>query len=241
MSEPKPLASLSGSLLARKGAARPAMRPQVQRIATEEELTETVQLEDLGWDDMGESASGSRHADILPLTPAPVLLEAVAEARADDEAAAAQLARNAKQIASTIVPDIQPTTATEPEVVRQQASLADKLATPRRVAGKETLAAPKAKSSKPPVALPAVALPAVPKAAARPARPRRPAQEEGRRAAFTLRLDDERHLKLRLASTVMGRSAQQLVTRALDQLLKEMPEIQMLAAQVKRRGPDSAN
>ena len=39
------------------------------------------------------------------------------------------------------------------------------------------------------------------------------------KAAFTLRLDPERHLKLRLACAVDGRSAQQIVTDALDQLL----------------------
>jgi hypothetical protein len=56
----------------------------------------------------------------------------------------------------------------------------------------------------------------------------------GRRAAFTLRLDAKRHLKLRLASTVKNRSAQQLVTAALDKYLAEIPEIEALAAQVNR-------
>lgn len=54
------------------------------------------------------------------------------------------------------------------------------------------------------------------------------------RAAFTLRLDPQRHLKLRLASTIRGVSAQALVTRALDALLSDMPELDTLAAQVKR-------
>src|SRR5689334_24822312 len=45
-SEPKPFASLSSGLLARKGAARPAMRPQGFG------QTGNV-LEDLGWNDMG--------------------------------------------------------------------------------------------------------------------------------------------------------------------------------------------
>lgn len=61
----------------------------------------------------------------------------------------------------------------------------------------------------------------------------RPARDS-RRAAFTLRLDHERHLKLRLACTVRGRSAQQLVTDALDALLGQMPEIDTIAAQVLR-------
>jgi hypothetical protein len=56
------------------------------------------------------------------------------------------------------------------------------------------------------------------------------------KAAFTLRLDPERHLKLRLACAVNGRSAQQLVTDALDQLLVDMPELEGMAAKAKRRG-----
>ena len=62
---------------------------------------------------------------------------------------------------------------------------------------------------------------------------RKSAKLQGKRAAFTLRLDQERHLMLRLACTVRGRSAQQLVTDALDALLAEMPEIASLAAQVQ--------
>lgn len=57
-----------------------------------------------------------------------------------------------------------------------------------------------------------------------------------RRAAFTLRLDDERHLKLKLASAIAGVSAQQIVTQALDHMMAEMPEIETLAAQVRRDG-----
>lgn len=55
-----------------------------------------------------------------------------------------------------------------------------------------------------------------------------------RRAAFTLRLDEERHLRLRLASTVAGESAQNLVTRALDEFLARHPHIEHLAAQVRK-------
>jgi len=56
------------------------------------------------------------------------------------------------------------------------------------------------------------------------------------KAAFTLRLDPDRHLKLRLACAVDGRSAQHLVTAALDQLLAAMPELEALAAKAKRKG-----
>jgi len=56
------------------------------------------------------------------------------------------------------------------------------------------------------------------------------------KAAFTLRLDHERHLKLRLACAVDGRSAQMLVTQALDDLLASMPELDGMAAKAKRKG-----
>lgn len=52
----------------------------------------------------------------------------------------------------------------------------------------------------------------------------------GSKAAFTLRLDAERHLRLRLASASANRSAQALVTDALDALLAQMPEVETLAA-----------
>jgi predicted HicB family RNase H-like nuclease len=66
-------------------------------------------------------------------------------------------------------------------------------------------------------------------------RERRSALADGRRAAFTLRVDAERHLKLRLACTLSGRSAQQMVTEALDQLLDNLPDVAELAAKVARK------
>jgi predicted HicB family RNase H-like nuclease len=56
------------------------------------------------------------------------------------------------------------------------------------------------------------------------------------KAAFTLRLDPDRHLKLRLACAVNGRSAQQLVTDALDALLERIPELDAMASKAKRKG-----
>ena len=50
--EPKPFASLSSGLLARKGAARPAMKPQ----GFNQMGAAGGNLEDLGWDDMGFEA-----------------------------------------------------------------------------------------------------------------------------------------------------------------------------------------
>ena len=67
----------------------------------------------------------------------------------------------------------------------------------------------------------------VPKAINEPVLDYAPGSKE--KAAFTLRLDAARHLKLRLACAVTGRSAQHLVTEALDQLLGAMPELDTMA------------
>lgn len=194
MPEPKSFASLGPSLLARKGGARPAMRPQyasLGSLAIDGAHAFQPELEDLGWNDMGEEDDTPREAEILALTPAPVNPQAEAQARADDADARAELAAAPK----------------EPEIRRQ-----------RRVAAKALERGP----TKP-------ALPS-----ARAGKPRRSALEQGRRAAFTLRLDADRHLRLRLAATFQNRSAQQLVTEALDRYLADIPELDDLAARVGR-------
>lgn len=50
------------------------------------------------------------------------------------------------------------------------------------------------------------------------------------KAAFTLRLDPERHLRLRLVCAVNHRSAQQIVTQALDEFLARQPVVAGLSA-----------
>src|SRR5687767_12641022 len=68
MNEARPYASLSSGLLARKGTAKPAMRPQG-----------FGGLEDLGWNDMGHGPGEERRpaapehvpSSIAALTPAP--------------------------------------------------------------------------------------------------------------------------------------------------------------------------
>ncbi|UYY77700.1 hypothetical protein [Sphingomonas sp. R1] len=52
------------------------------------------------------------------------------------------------------------------------------------------------------------------------------------KAAFTLRLDAERRLRLRLAAAVSGRSAQQLVTEAIDTMLADMAGLELLVHQI---------
>ncbi len=141
MADLKTFASLSPTLLARKGGAKPAMRPQSAALAVS--FDEPDGHDDLGWNDMGHDPAP--RGEVVHL----------------------------------------------PEVVRQQRKIA-------RVLSDE----------------------------------RRSALADGRRAAFTLRVDAERHLKLRLACTLRGRSAQQLVTEALDKLLGDQPELAELAAHV---------
>lgn len=58
---------------------------------------------------------------------------------------------------------------------------------------------------------------------------------ERRRAAFTLRLDAERHFRLKMAGVVLNRSAQVLVTEALDKYLSEIPEVAHLQANPGKR------
>lgn len=59
------------------------------------------------------------------------------------------------------------------------------------------------------------------------------------KSAFTLRLDAERHLRLRLLSAVVNESAQSLLIGALDALIAQHPDIDALAADPKaRRGMD---
>lgn len=136
----KPLAALTSGLLARKGTAKPAMRPQAfGGFGTRQE--------DLGWNDMGYEAP----------QPAPE----------------------------------------PPAVVVQQQQLAERVK--RSPSG-------------------------------------RAAQAPGGKAAFTLRLDAERHLRLRLASAVRRQSSQQLVTEALDALLAQVPGLDALADEAKKHG-----
>jgi len=206
MNDPKPLASLGASLLARKGGAKPAMRPQAPGLVAAGAQAAAQSLEDLGWNDMGEDDTAADHsAEVLHLTPAPHNPEA--EAKTDKG-------------------------SPKPKVRTMREELAARLAE----SGQDPEDIPAIPLRKREAVVHEVAKPA-PKAAAAPrseAKVPRASDAASRRAAFTLRLDAKRHLKLRLASTVRNRSAQQLVTEALDRFLKDIPEIEALAAQVQR-------
>lgn len=75
------------------------------------------------------------------------------------------------------------------------------------------------------VNFPGEAVQRVPEPAKARRRPPGTALKQGRKAAFTLRLDAERHERLRRACSLDECSAQALVTDALDRLLAELPEI----------------
>jgi hypothetical protein len=161
MTEPKPLASLSSTLLARKGQAKPAMRPQ--GFAGFNMTAATAVHDDLGWNDMGIEAQ-QPSADIVPI-----------HAAVAPEPAPAVVHRQQEEIARELAP--------APKLV---ASLrTDKI----------VRAAPGSKG----------------------------------KAAFTLRLDPERHLQLRLVCAVQHRSAQQVVIAALDAFLSNQPAMAELA------------
>ena len=196
-------ASLGPTLLARKGGAKPAMRPQLAALTADEATgpAAAANLEDLGWNDMGEDDK-PHDGHIVHLTPCN-------EGSADDELVEQPEAKSP-------VADEPP--VEKPVVRRQQEKIASRFVQDNDEEHEDDADE----------AVEAVVEPSP------PARSRRVAKPSGRRAAFTLRLDGERHLKLRLASTIRNASAQALVTEALDKLLREMPEINSLAAQVKR-------
>ena len=171
MGSSKPMASLSSSLLARKGQAKPAMRPQ-GFVGMAHGTTQ----DDLGWNDMGEEPVAPQHYEPQP-QPAP-----------------------------------------KPVVLRQLEAIEEQIAQP--VAPKPWPAPAKAAPAPKPVA-PAAAVSTARAGIART-----------NKAAFTLRLDTDRHLRLRLASAVTRRSAQQLVTEALDAFLDSQPELEALARQI---------
>ncbi len=172
MSEPKPYASLSSSLLARKGTAKPAMRPQAFHISGDLSRPAFQGEDDLGWNDMGFDPAGS---DVVEPAPAAVL--------------AIRPAAEPVALHGAVVPE-----AIVSPAVEQQSMLAEEFAPPAEPVVAKQKAIRAVAGSKP-------------------------------KAAFTLRLDAERHLRLRLVCAVQHRSAQQVVTQALDDFLARQPGI----------------
>lgn len=164
MGSSKPMASLSSSLLARKGTAKPAMRPQGFVS-----LSPNHSHDDLGWNDMGDEPVAQQHYEPAPAPVKPVVLRQI-------------------------------------EAIEEQISQAP---------------APQAPAPEPKPIAPAATV-----------RLTRAVAAKHNKAAFTLRLDTDRHLRLRLASAVTNRSAQQLVTEALDAFLDSQTEVEALARQI---------
>lgn len=198
MRDNKAFASLSSGLLARKGQARPAMRPQGFGFST-------TGLDDLGWNDMGHDA-GPRPA--TPRLPANLAGPAVSVPMPVE---VPPVVRQQEEIAREFAKPAEPEAVAEPALEPVVEAVAE---APAPLAPKPKAAPRKAKAPK--------AATAAPKGVAK--------RGEGRKAAFTLRLDAERHLRLRLACAVQNRSAQLLVTDALDQLLESLPDVARLAA-----------
>jgi len=126
--------------------------------------------------------------------------------------------------------------ADEPEVVAQQRAIAESFPPEAETEAEEIVEEAVAEAAAPvevPVERPVahvVPLPKRPVVKGPVVKAKAKAKvEEGRKAAFTLRLDAERHLRLRLATAVTGRSAQQIVTGALDAMLASIPEVEALA------------
>jgi hypothetical protein len=227
MAEAKPFASLSSGLLARKGAARPAMKPQgFGQMGG-------ANLEDLGWDDMG----------FEPPKPAEDARDATHDAFGDD------VVEHPRAHPSGLTPVNSP-------VHSQQAEIADRFGEGDQAGDEDLDDAAEANQPEAEASLeadtddqvdfvpepifsvrvkPAVAA-VVPVPTPRRAPRSRAAPGGKAKAAFTLRLDPSRHLKLRLACAVNGRSAQQIVTEALDGLLSNMPELDAMAANANRKG-----
>lgn len=211
MAEPKPLASLSAGLLARKGTARPAMRRQIQLPGSD-----LSHLEDLGWNDMGyvvdpqdDAEDQARRADhgLSPMANGhdPAHDDAAATLRRDLDAAADRASM--PSIGAAPDSDMEPAV---PEVRVQQAAI-------------EAAMAPVATVQEPAVA------PALPR---RSRTAKRATAGSNGNFAFTLRLDPDRHLRLRIASAANNRSTQQILIGLVDDFLASLPEIDAFAAKL---------
>jgi hypothetical protein len=214
MAETKPFASLSSGLLARKGAAKPAMRPQGFGSFGSS-------LEDLGWNDMGHGPASLldiHEAQDLP-EHVPSSIEALTPAPGgrtpSEPPAVVEQQRELEARLAPATPEPEPEQEAEIEAPAAEAPLEPKIA-PEPDAPSEARVAKPRRSRTASVRKPA----------------RAPSIAAKAKAAFTLRLDPERHLKLRLACALSRRSAQQLVTEALDDFLDSLPELEALSGRM---------
>jgi hypothetical protein len=183
MSDTKPLASLSSSLLARKGHAAPAMRRQA--IQASDRMPHN--LDDLGWNDMGSE----RSEDQFDSDPA-------------------------------IFPGAEPQPQDVPPVVHTHLDTIEREFSVPQDQDDHLVHIPGYGAS---------GLSPMDRPVARTMRRAAPGSKG--KSAFTLRLDGERHLQLRLVCAMKHRSAQQIVTEALDAFLARQPEVADLKRQAR--------
>ena len=193
-------ASLNPALLARKGGAKPAMRPQIAPLPQDPAAIAAIaedQLEDLGWNDMGSESGQDENesAEVVSISSKAANEDAL-------EAASPVVRRQQKDLSTRILAGAAMDLAEDEDDAEEV----------------EDFVAETVKKAK----------------KARNASRAKASVKSGKRAAFTLRLDADRHLKLRLASTMKGISAQALVTEALDAMLEKFEELDALAERMKR-------
>ncbi len=186
MNEQRPLASLSSSLLARKGGAKPAIRRRDAGGPDPLSGCSDGHHDDLGWNDMGGEDDFEREnvSDLHPVFPS------------ENRAGAAEQASQEEATATYIGQAASPSSTGAREWATARAPMR------KTNNGRKGIKSRTGKA----------------------------------KAAFTLRLDAERHLKLRLATTMQNISAQQLITKAMDEYLKTIPELDDLAERVPSRG-----
>lgn len=210
MGEPKPIASLSGILLARKGLARPAMRRPTMLSSNG---NAAMSQEDLGWNDMGY--------DVDPDPTTPMDYDHGFHGTNPLAAAVPEVKHQQDRLADALFADLEPQVGFDDE---PQVGFDNFAEAPESVADAPNFV----------TVTPEPVTPLILRRGGTDAPRSRVRSKPGlkEKAAFTLRLDSERHLKLRLACAVRHQSAQQLVTDALDALLESMPEIDDLASHV---------
>ncbi len=225
-------ASLGPTLLARKGGAKPAMRPQLRlrpdnmaAIAAHADK----QLEDLGLNNMGaDEGEASEKTLVNSTTPPPAIAD-----DQDDEArgphpvidpfASAEIVPIGQHTSVVVPANEDSLDMTSPVALRRQKRSAQPILDDSVV--EKTKAWTSLLQEKTTAETPQMVT---------KGKTRRKSAQNALRAAFTLRLDTDRHLKLRLAATMQGVSAQSLVTGALDALLEDIEDLDALVDRIKR-------
>jgi len=240
-------ASLGPTLLARKGGAKPAMRPQLtplpDNISQLANLAEE-QLEDLGWNDMGDGEPPEQSIEESPsddagvsdtsaFAPSPLLARKSGalheEAEHVYDAAEEHPESDDENASDASHPIIDPLGGAEIVPITGRTKNPAIAFAANEDGDSDADASADESAGSPLLRKKSAAFEPAP-----PSKSKQPKGNTARRAAFTLRLDPERHLKLRLAATLQGVSAQSLVTEALDALLGDMEELGPLVDRMNR-------